>query len=120
MMIESLTPLWFIAFLVDVILGCMAFYFVMGRVIVKKFIGVGWFIGWWSFADAIALVLNATMGTDYFWSYHQTGIISDTAINIGLIYFLALSYKQNWALNAEDWLKINQIRKDAKIREMSK
>ena len=119
-MIESLSPLWFIAFFVDVFLGSLAFYFVSTRIITEKYKGVGWWMGWWSFADAIALMLNATMGTDYFWSYHQTGIISDTAINIGLIIFLVSWYLDNWALNDDDWQKIYKIRKEAKIRELSK
>lgn len=119
-MTESFTPLWFVAFFVDVILGCLAFYFVNTKIITEKYCGVGWWMGWWAFADAIALILNATMGTDYFWSYHQNGIVSDTAINMGLVYFLVMWYKDNWALNDNDWAKIKEIRKQAKVREISK
>lgn len=119
-MIEQLTPLWFIAFFVDITLGTIAFYFVSTKVITDTYTGVGWWMGWWAYADAIALTLNATMGTDYFWSYHQTGIIGDTAINIGLIFFLTKWYIGNWALNDDDWQKIYKIRKEAKIRELSK
>ena len=119
-MIEQLTPLWFVAFLIDVILGIIAFYFVISKVITDRYTGVGWWMGWWAFADAISLVINATMGTDYFWSYHQMGIVGDTAINAGLIFFLVIWYKNNWALNEEDWEKIYKIRKDAIIREVSK
>ena len=119
-MIESFTPLWFLAFATDVVLGCLCFYYVISRVITEKYQGLGWWMGWWAFADAIALMLNATMGTDYFWSYHQTGIIGDTAINLGLIVFLLTFLSDNWALDDDDWQKIYKIRKEAKIRELSK
>lgn len=119
-MIESMTPLWFMAFTTDMALGCLSFYLVARKALTHRYEGIGWWMGWWAFADAIGLVLNATMGTDYFFSYHQTGILTDTAINLALVTFLIMWYQDNWALNDNDWLKINQIKKEAKIRELSK
>lgn len=119
-MIEHFTPLWFVAFMVNVTLGCICFYYITKKYITEQYQGLGWWMGWWAFVDAISLVLNATMGVNYFWSYHQTGIISDTAINIGLVWFLVKWLLDNWPLNDEDWQKIYKIRKEAKIRELSK
>lgn len=119
-MIENIPALWFIAFFIDVVLGCLSFYLVFGRIVRKRYEGLAWYMGWWAFVDAIALVINAVMGVHYFWSYHQVGIITDTAINLGLIIYVARVIRDNWALNDEDWDKINRIRKDAKIRELSK
>ena len=119
-MIESVTPLWFIAFTTDMILGCFSFYLVAKKTLTPKYEGIGWWMGWWSFANAIALMLNATMWIHYFWSYHQIGILTDTAINMALVLFLVIWHQDNWALNDEDWQKINKIRQLAKIRELSK
>ena len=120
MTIESFQPLWYLAFFVDVILGCMAFYLVQSGMSTERYLGVGWWVGWWSFADAISLILNGYMGTDYFFSYHQMGIVTDTAINCSLIYFLARYMLDNWGLTAEDWVQIRKIREDAKIRKLQK
>lgn len=120
MTIESFQPLWFLAFFIDVILGCMAFYLVQSKMITERYKGISWWMGWWSFADAISLVLNAYMGTDYFFSYHQTGIISDTAINIALIVFLYRYMADNWGLTDDDWDEIRKIRTQAKIRKLQK
>jgi len=120
MTIEKMQVFWFLSFTIDLILGCMSFYILTKRMIVHKYEGLAWYMGWWAFVDAFAIALNATMGTDYFWSYHQTGIISDTAINLGLIIYVGYKMYDNWALNGDDWSKIEQIQKQAKIRELSK
>lgn len=119
-MIESLQILWFFAFAIDLILGCLAFYILNKNMITLRYEGIAWYMGWWSFVDAFALALNAIMGTNYFWSYHQVGIVTDTAINLGLIVFVISKMRDNWALNADDWAKIQEIEKQAKIRELSK
>lgn len=119
MTIEAFAPMWFIAFTSDFALGCICFYLVFTKMITDKFRALGWWVGWWSFAGAFAIVLNAYMGTDYFWSYHQTGIVTDTATNIGLIGYLAWFMKNNWAMTDTDWEKVYKIRDDAKIRELS-
>lgn len=119
-MIEQWTALWYFAFFVDVSLGSLSFYMVLSRLITPRYTGLAWYMGWWSFVDAIGLALNAVMGTDYFWSYHQTGIITDTAINLGLIIYVLSVINDNWAMNEADWDKVYKIRKDAKVRELSK
>lgn len=106
--------------MVNVALGSISFYLVTKKIITARYENIGWWVGWWSYVDAIALTLNAYMGTDYFWSYHQTGIIGDTAINLGLIAFLLYFWWDNWALDDTDWAKIREIRKLAKVREISK
>jgi len=85
-----------------------------------RYAGLCWFMGWWSFADSISLMLNSYMGTDYFFSYHQMGIVSDTAINLAMIVFLMRFMNDNWGMTEEDWQKIYQVRVDAKIRKLQK
>lgn len=70
--------------------------------------------------DAIALVMNATMGMDNFWSYHQVGIVIDTAINAGLLTYIVKAFLANWAMNDDDWKKVDKISGDAKVRELQK
>lgn len=118
-MIESLTALWFFAFFIDTLLGCLSFYMVLSKLVTVRYEALCWYMGWWSFADAIALMLNGIMGTDYFWSYHQSGIISDTAINIGLIVYVSRVIYDNWAMTDADWVKIDEIRRQSKIRALS-
>lgn len=120
MTIEAFQPLWFTGFFVDVILGCMAFYLVQADMMPERFKGLGWWMGWWSFVGAISLVLNAYMGTDYFFSYHQIGIISDMAVNAALIAFLFMFMMDNWGMTEDDWQKIHQIKQAAKIRKLQK
>lgn len=115
-----MTILWYFAFFVDVLLGCLSFYMVLSRLVTPQYEALCWYMGWWSFADAIALALNSIMGTDYFWSYHQSGIVSDTAINIGLIVYVLRVIYDNWAMKECDWQAVDEIRRQAKIRELSK
>lgn len=119
-MIEKIPFLWFFAFAVNITLGTISFYIVASKKIKTQYQALGWWCGWWAYLGAFSLALNASMGTDYFWSYHQTGIITDTAINLALIVYILKITQQNWALNDEDWQKIEEIRKQAKIREISK
>lgn len=119
-MIEHMTIFWYLAFFVDVLLGCLSFYMVLKGMVRPQYEALCWYMGWWSFADAIALALNSIMGIHYFWSYHQSGIISDTAINIGLVVYVVRVIMDNWAMKDEDWKKVEQIRKQAQIRELSK
>lgn len=119
-MIEQAPILWFASFFIDVLLGSLCFYIIMAKPIRSGFDGLFWWFGWWAFVDAFAIVLNATMGVHYFWSYHQSGIVIDTAINSGLLLYVVKALRSNWALSRDDWAKIEQIAKDAKIRELSK
>jgi len=119
-MIEHLTILWYLAFLVDVVLGCLTFYMVLTKMVNSRYIAICWYMGWWAFADAIALALNGIMGTNYFWSYHQSGIVTDTAVNMGLVVYIARVIMDNWGMTDADWVKIDEIRRQAKIRKLSK
>lgn len=119
-MIEGFAILWYLAFFVDVSLGCLAFYLVISKMVSPHYMAICWYMGWWAFADAIALALNSIMGTDYFWSYHQSGIVTDTAVNIGLVVYISKVIVDNWAMTDADWAKVDEIRRLAKIRELSK
>lgn len=118
--IEQVPAMWFIAFTIDIILGSLCFYITIKKPVRSSFEGLFWWFGWWSCLDAIALVMNATMGVDNFWSYHQMGIFIDTAINAGLLVYIIKALMTNWAMNDDDWAKVEKISTEAKVRELQK
>ena len=87
-MIEQLSYFWIIAIVIDLMLGSLCFYIIAKNPNKTDTDGLFWWFGWFAYLDAIALFFNFTLGIDSFWSYHQIGILIDTAINAGLIAYI--------------------------------
>lgn len=90
--VENTPFFWGIAFTINLILGLLSFF-----LIIRKPLGAEWrtvlgWIGWWSFASALSLVVNIVAGPSDPFSYHQIGIFTESMVNIGYITLAVLFY----------------------------
>jgi len=82
---ENTSFFWGIAFAINVTLGAVSFFWVIKKKLtIEQQSILGW-IGWWSFANALSLVINYVAGPSDPFSYHQIGVLTETMINLGYV-----------------------------------
>lgn len=91
--VENTPFFWGIAFSINIVLGACSFF-----LIIRKPLSVEWrtvlgWIGWWSFANALSLIVNIVAGPSDPFSYHQMGVFTESMVNLGYIALAILFYK---------------------------
>ncbi len=108
--IEHIPFVWGIAFAVDVIVGILAFMVVVRKNVPTWTKGTMSWIGWWSWASALSLVINTIEGPDAPFAYHQIGIFTETMTNIGLVMWGVSYLFKNWYVRDVDWFEMEKLR----------
>jgi hypothetical protein len=117
--IENVPFFWGIAFLINVLMGVIAFTSIVRRTMASYVVGPAAWVGWWSFANALSLVINLTMGPSYPFSYHQLGLFNETMVNLGFLWFMIIHAIINFGVRGEDdWNRIETLRKQITIENM--
>lgn len=121
--VENIPFVWGIAFFVNILIGIIGFTLIVRKNVTPWLRGSVMWISWWSFASALSLVISMVSGPMATFSYHQIGVLTETMVNIGLL-FWAFSYAlNNWYLTPEDWRQIEIHRAEVthanKLRELN-
>ena len=108
--IENIPFVWGVAFIMDLIIGMLSFALVIRKNVTPWLRGTVMWVGWWSFASGLSLIISMVNGPMSTFSYHQMGVFTETMTNIGLV-FWAIAYAfYNWYLTPEDWRQIEILR----------
>lgn len=118
--IEAIPFIWGVAFIINVLLGALSFSLIIRRAIPPWSAGVTCWVGWWSWATAMALVVNFTYGPDNPFSYHQLGVLTETMENIGVSVWIIVTSFRNWYVTDADWKKMETLRADLTIQNIKK
>ena len=110
MTVEHIPFFWGVAFSVDILIGTLAFLLVIRKNVPAWNKGTMLWIGWWSWASALSLVINAVEGPNTSFSYHQIGVFTETMTNIGLVVWGASYLFKNWDVKDTDWLEMEKLR----------
>lgn len=117
--IESIPFLWGIAFTINIVMGVVSFYLVVRKQTPAWATGAFCWIGWWSSATACALVINAGIGPDNPFSYHQMGVFSESMNNLGICTFIVGFLLKNWNVRGERALReVEDARRRAALRRL--
>ena len=114
--IENIPFVWGIAFVVNILIGCMTFMLVIRRNVVSWLKGTLTWCGWWSFASALSLIVSVVEGPMSTFSYHQVGVFTETMVNIGLVVWALAFAFNNWNVYQEDWAEVEKLREEINHR----
>lgn len=108
--IEQIPFVWGLAFSVDLMVGLLTFIIVVRKNVPSWLKSVMTWVGWWSWASALSLIINAIEGPQSTFSYHQIGVFTETMTNIGVIVW-GLTYAfRNWYVQDKDWREMDLLR----------
>ena len=122
--IENIPFLWGIAFFINVTIGVLSFISIVRKIFPGWAQGCCCWIGWWSFANALAFLVNVIIGPHNPFSYHQLGILTETMMNVGYLAWFGVYMFQNWNVTEDHWKHIelmrSQIAEENIKRELAK
>lgn len=108
--IENIPFIWGVAFCIDIIIGLVGFALVIRRNVTPWLRGTVMWVGWWSFASALSLIISMVNGPMSPFSYHQVGVFTETMTNIGLVFWCMVYAFHNWYITPKDWQQIEIMR----------
>lgn len=118
-LIESIPFFWGIAFLINILMGTISFITIVRHGASSWAVSPLAWVGWWSFSNALALLINLAMGPAYPFSYHQLGLFNETMVNVGFLWFMLSHMMANFGLHGEqDWARMDALRKQITIENM--
>lgn len=118
--IENIPFFWGIAFIVNMLVGLVTFMLVVRRNVPSSTKGVLTWIGWWSWASALSLIINFVSGPDTVFSYHQIGLFTETMTNIGMIFWGIVYAYSYWELHESDWHDLEKRRVELSCKNRKK
>lgn len=122
--IENVPFTWGMAFLINVVIGALAFISIIRKILPGWAQGCCCWIGWWSCANALTFVVNMVVGTDNPFSYHQMGVLTETMMNVGILGWFVVYMFQNWNVSGDHWQRMevlrHQIAKEAIEQQIAK
>ena len=77
-----------LAFLVNLAFGGLCSYLIVTKLARSTDVPVLGWIAFWCNLNAMAIMLELTIGYMGYFSYHNAGIVTESMINIGAIYFI--------------------------------
>lgn len=107
---ENIPFTWGIAFALDIAMGATLFAIIFRQNTPPWARAACCWIGWWAWASAFALVINVVLGTPNPFSYHQIGIVTESMVNLGFMWWLLMLTAKNWYLRGRDFQKIEELR----------
>ena len=120
MTVEHIPFFWGVAFSVDMLIGILSFLVVIRKNVPAWNKGTMLWIGWWAWASALSLVINAVEGPNTSFSYHQIGVFTETMTNMGLVCWGVSYLFKNWDVRDTDWLEMEKLRIDISARNREK
>lgn len=116
--IEALPFFWGVAFVINSLMGALSFTAIIRQGIAHWAIAPVAWVGWFTFATALSLLINLTMGPNYPFSYHQLGLFLETMTNVGFMWFMVTHLLVNFGIKGEDWTRIDELRKQITVENM--
>lgn len=120
MTVEHIPFVWGVAFVIDVMVGLLSFMVVVRKNVPAWNKGSMLWMGWWSWASALSLIINAVEGANASFSYHQIGVFTETMTNIGLVIWGCIYLFNNWYIQDKDWVDIDKLRAEITQRNRLK
>lgn len=120
MSIENVPFTWGAAFVLDIAMGAVLFAIILRQNLPPWARAACCWIGWWSWASAFTLIINLVLGTQNPFSYHQIGIITESMVNLGFMWWLLMLTAKNWYVTGKDFLTIERMRAKIYAKNMER
>lgn len=108
--LENVPFTWGAAFVLDIAMGGTLFAIILRQNMPPWARAACCWIGWWSWASAFTLIINLVLGTGNPFSYHQIGIITESMVNLGFMWWLLMLTAKNWYIHGRDFQDIEELR----------
>lgn len=120
MSIENVPFTWGAAFVLDIAMGAVLFAIILRQNLPPWARAACCWIGWWAWASAFTLIINLVLGTQNPFSYHQIGIITESMVNLGFMWWLLMLTAKNWYVTGKDFLTIERMRAKIYAKNMER
>lgn len=118
--IENVPFTWGAAFVLDIAMGAVLFAIILRQNLPPWARAACCWIGWWAWASAFTLIINLVLGTQNPFSYHQIGIITESMVNLGFMWWLLMLTAKNWYVTGKDFLTIERMRAKIYAKNMER
>lgn len=118
--IENVPFTWGAAFVLDIAMGAVLFVIILRQNLPPWARAACCWIGWWAWASAFTLIINLVLGTQNPFSYHQIGIITESMVNLGFMWWLLMLTAKNWYVTGKDFLTIERMRAKIYAKNMER
>lgn len=119
--IEGIQFFWGVSFTINIVMGIVSFYLVVRKQTPPWATGAFCWIGWWSSATACSLIINAGIGPDNPFAYHQMGVFTESMNNLGICAFVIGFLLKNWNVRGEEALReIEDARRRVALKRLEK
>ena len=108
--IENIPFVWGIAFSINVLMGIIMFAMIIRKSLPGWASGICCWIGWWSCATSLSLVINSAIGVNDPFSYHQMGVFTESMTNLGILAWGCVYLFKNWDVTGDDWEAMEAFR----------